>query len=122
MRAEPAQRLGGTIDQRVADRQFDRGGEIGDGLGISRLRSSDALADRGFEAGEREVTAVAALSGSRQGEAARVALFCRRLDRRAAGLGQAQELGTLVERLAGGVVERRAELAVLSNPRAHEKL
>jgi hypothetical protein len=64
-----------------------------------------SLADRGLEAGKREVAAGAAFKRPRQRETARVAVGRRRFDRRAAGIARPKQLGALVEGLAGRVVE-----------------
>ena len=64
---------------------------------------------RRLQPGEREVGGRPAEQRARQREAGRIALPRRRFDRRAAGIGQAEQLGGLVEGFADRVVHRRAE-------------
>ena len=114
--------IGGAIDQRVADRQLDRGGEIGDGLADRRVRGrgrSRRIAvfspenEKSQPAGPRAGGAAANRRGS---PAAR-----RALDRRPAGIAKPQQLGALVECLASRVVEGGAELAVARRRRAQTR-
>ena len=54
----------------------------------------------------------------RQRHGRRVALGRQLFDRRAAGIGQAEQLRRLVERLAGRIVDRRRQPAVVADRRA----
>ena len=71
--------------------------------------------DRGLQSGEGEMRLLAALERARQRHRLGVALGGERLDRRAAGIAQPHRFGGLVERLAGGIVDRRGEAAILAD-------
>ena len=60
--------------------------------------------------------------GRGSGTAAGVAGLRQRLDRRAAGIGQAEQLCGLVERLAGGVVDGRRQPPVIADAAHFEQL
>ncbi len=76
----------------------------------------------GLQAGEGEVAILAAQKRARQGEAHGVTGFRAGFQRRSAGIAQPQYLGDLVERLAGGVIDRGAEALVIANAFHREKL
>ena len=78
--------------------------------GTSPFASSERTrrSDRGLEPGEREVVAVAK-PGARQRERGGVAVLRGTLDHGSAGKAEAEETRDLVERFAGGVVDRAAE-------------
>ena len=65
--------------------------------------------ERGLEPGEREIVPILAAQDEGEREALGVARAGHALELGAAGLAQAEQAGTLVERLAGGVVPRPAE-------------
>ncbi len=101
-------------DQHVAHRLLEAGRHVthvdGDAVALLGL---DPAGDRGLEAGEREVEAVA-LEVAAAGEAARevdghLAVARSPVDVGAAREGQPEEPGDLVEGLAGGVVDGGAE-------------
>ncbi len=69
----------------------------------------DRLRHRRLQSGEAEVAAFPAEHRPWQGESGRIAAVRQALERRAAGPGQAEQLGDLVERLARRVVHRAAE-------------
>src|SRR3546814_11884769 len=62
-------------------------------------------AHRGLQPGETEIAAGLAPQRPRQVEARGIAALCQPLDRRAAGIAQAEQLGGLVEGLTGGIVD-----------------
>ncbi len=72
----------------------------------------DLLRHRGLQPGEAEVAAGPAQHRPRERVAPRVAAGRQRLQRRAARPAQTQQLGDLVERLAGRIVDRAAQPAV----------
>ena len=95
--------------ERLDDRPLVGRGEVGAALGRPLLAEvADLVEQRGLQAGEGEVQAGDA-ARDREGEGVRVALLRQPLERRAAGVRQAEQPRALVEGLAGGVVERRAE-------------
>ena len=101
----------------VDDRRLERGAEVGDVARLSAARSPArpaASRSSGPTARNRRSAGRAAAAAERS---ARVAVARRRLDRRPAGIGQAEQLGGLVERLADRVVHRRAEPLVVADAR-----
>ncbi len=101
--------LAGALGQLARDRGLHGGGEVG--LLLLRLKPLGQARGGGLQPREREVEAFAAQQGPRQGEPRAVAAFGQLFQRRAAGIGQAQGLGDLVEGLAGRVVDGRADPA-----------
>ena len=69
----------------------------------------DELGDGGFQAREGEIAAGAAQERAWEREGFGVAIARHGLQRGAAGIGQAEELGGFVESFAGGIIQRRAE-------------
>ena len=104
-----SQRIGATVGEDIAHRALEGRAEIGDGLAIPRRQFLTRLAHGRLESGEREVAARLAPHRPRQRETLRIASDRRLLDRRAAGKAQAQQLGGLVETLAGRIVDGGAE-------------
>src|SRR5271166_5654377 len=120
--AKPADGIRCSIDQRIADGELDRRGEIG---GIPKFEAApvcDQLAYRRLQSREREVATGLALEWPGQDKAAGVALSGGAFDCRTAGIAEPNHFCGLVERLSGRVVECRAEAAVAPNPSAHEEL
>ena len=106
--ARALRRLAEPLRQGADDRPLVRGRQIGAALGEARLAEvAHGVEECGLDAGEREVEARHARH--RKPERLRIALPGQRVDLGAAGVRQPEEPRTLVERLAGGVVERRAE-------------
>src|SRR6516164_4265566 len=116
--AKPVDGICCSIDQRIADGELNRRGEIG---GIAILEAApvcDQLAYRRLQSREREVATGPTLEWPRQGKAAGVALSGGALDRRTAGIAKPDQFCGLVESLSGRVVECRAEAGVTPNPSA----
>ena len=84
----------------------------------SLVRSCGEAGGGGLEAGEGEVAARAAEQGAGQGEAFGVAALRQALQRRAGRIGEAERAADLVERLAGRVVDGRAQPAAGADRRA----
>ena len=127
---ESGQRMPGAVGEHVGDSGLEARGEIGRGpaleaaifpprVGTERL---DGLPDRGLEAREGEVAAGPAEERPRQPVLLRVAFAREALDRRSAGIAEAQELRAFVEGLADRVVERGAEPLVAADPLDGEQL
>src|SRR3546814_1860408 len=79
-------------------------------------------AHRGLQPGETEIAAGLAPQRPRQVEARGIAALCQPLDRRAAGIAQAEQLGGLVEGLTGGIVDGGPEPAVLPDALGDDEL
>ena len=75
-----------------------------------------------FRPGQREVRLRAAEHGPRQVEALRIAAAGLALDLRPARIAEAEELGDLVEGLADGVVDGRAEANVIADAAHRDEL
>src|SRR5271167_2439969 len=117
--AKPADGIRCSIDQRIADGELDRRGEIG---GISRFEAvpvCDQLAYRRLQSREREVATGPSLEWPGQDKAMCVALVGGAFDRRTAGIAEPDHFCRLVERLSGRVVKCRAEAGVTPNPGAY---
>ena len=82
---------------------------------VAAARRSRGEADGGLEPGEREIGIRRPNIGRGRAKRVGIAGPRRRFDRRAAGIGQAQQLGGLVESLADRVVHRRAEPVVVAD-------
>src|SRR6185437_7367153 len=85
------------------------------GGGQSTAVFLDREAQRRFEAGERKVATFAPDHRPRQRRMFRLARSGGALDRRTAGIAEAQQLRALVESLARRVVDRRAEPAIAAD-------
>src|SRR5207247_888317 len=96
------------LDEGADDRPLIRGGEVRAApLQLVGPKLAHLVQERGLEPREGEVEARNA--GDRECDRLGVALSCPPIDRRAARIAEAEQPRTLVERLAGGVVERRPE-------------
>ncbi len=96
-------------DQRLDDRVLVGGGEVGCApLRLLLPQVAHRVEQRRFQAGEGEVQAGHA-RGDREREGGRVAVRGELRQRRAARIAEAEQPCALVERLAGGVVERAAQ-------------
>lgn len=99
------------LDQHLGDGILDAGTQVAEGDGVfgkGRVLLEE-VADGRFEPAETEI--VVGVVEQRTGEIVRggIAFGGQSIDVRAAGVGQAEELGGFVETLAGGIVERGAE-------------
>ena len=95
--------------QRLDDRPLIGGGQVGpplQRLGLAKI--AHLVHERGLQPGEREIQPGQTLRG-REGKRAGITLSRQPLERRAARVAEAEQPSPLVERLAGGVVERLAE-------------
>src|SRR5581483_7132687 len=96
------------VDERAHDRPLVGGGEVGAAaLELVRRQVADGVEERRLDAGEREIEAVDARD--REVVGLGVALAREPVDRGAARVAEPEQPRALVERLAGGVVERRPE-------------
>src|SRR5919201_6432470 len=108
-----ASRLGGLerpADERADDRALVARGEVGAAppeLGGREV--ADGVEERRLEPGEGEVEARHARDGERV--RLRIALACEPVERRAAGVAEAEQPRALVEGLACRVVDRRPDAA-----------
>ena len=103
-----------SCDQRLDHRALEGGAEIGDvGLGRRLCRARRRGARPRLDAREAELERVARAPWAADiaGRARRRRVAGEAVDDGAARVAEAEELGDLVEGLAGGVVARRAELA-----------
>src|SRR5262245_1771390 len=99
------------LDERPHDRPLVGRGEVGaPALELVRREVADRVEQGGLEPGKREVEAGHACD--REGVRLGVAVACEAVELGAPGVAQAEQAGALVERLPGGVVERRADAAV----------
>ncbi len=101
--------VGGAVGDDVRHRRLKRGAEIGDVLIGQGCRGLGGEAERRLQAGEREVGARPVDQRARQRDAGGTRRTGGCFHRRAAGIGEAEELGGLVECLAEGVVDGGAE-------------
>jgi hypothetical protein len=107
----------GGIEQHVDHRFLEARRDVG-----PRRRGRAVLAHvqrhRGLDAAEAEVEAVSVRgrfeARAREARRAGVALLGERIDRAAAGIAEAEQLGDFVERFAGGVVARRPEQRIIA--------
>jgi hypothetical protein len=114
---------GGQRRQRLADQHVDHGAlELARDVGLARRvqRAGGRLAadhgqHRGLEAGEAHVEVAAVVHRPRQADDPRPAVLGQPRERRAARISQPQQLGGLVEGLAGRVVLRLAEQPVTAD-------
>src|SRR5204862_6156514 len=97
-----------ALDERPHDRALIARREIGAApLELVRPKVADGVEKRRLQPREREVETRHTRHGKRVG--LRIALPRERVERRAARVREAEQARPLVERLTGGVVERRAE-------------
>ena len=108
MVAEPSDSVCRSVGQRIADGAFDRRCEVSHIAGVERTSFAGKQPHGRLQSGKREIAALPAFERARQREAVGVAHACSPLDRRSAGIAEADQLGRLVKRLSGGVVERCA--------------
>ena len=101
----------GAIEYAVDRGLLEGGGDIGIAVGIGLLGPHH----RALEAGEGEMRLGAAQQGARQRHRPGLAPRGEALDRRAAGIAEAEDLGGLVEGFAQRIVDRRGEAAVAAD-------
>ena len=108
---EPASGTPRLAHEHLDDRGLIARTQIGERLRFGHPVRAHVMQQRGLEPAEREVVAVLA-RGHRARERDRVRISRAResIDHDAARITKAEQLGALVERLARGVVARRAEL------------
>ena len=103
-----------ALGELTRDGGLDGGGEVPAvgvvGHSLSQTRGG------GLQAREGEVETLSAQQGAGQGKGAGVAAFRQLLEGRAAGIGQAERLGDLVEGLARRVVDGGAQPAAGAHP------
>ena len=119
---EQPEREAQAVDDRVDHGGLEGGAEVGD---IRRRQGRDPVGlhpHRGLQAGQREVRFRPAQHRTRKGEALGIAVERALFDQRAAGIGQSQHLGDLVEGFADRVVERRAEPDVVADSLHRDEL
>ena len=120
--AEGAQGDARAVGDHVDHRRLEARAQVGD-VGPGQRRDPLRLhAQGGLEAGQREVRLRAAEHGPRQVEALRIAAAGLALDLRPARIAEAEELGDLVEGLADGVVDGRAEADVIADAAHRDEL
>src|SRR5262245_12710961 len=122
MMAKPGDSVCRSVCQHIADGALDRCCEVSHIARAERAALVGEQTHSRLQSGEREIAAPPALERARQGEAVGVARACGPLDRRSAGIVEPDQLGCLVKRLSGGVVERRAEADIAPDTRARQKL
>ena len=82
----------------------------------------DDLSHGGLQSGKREIAAITSFERPRQGKPRRIAASCGLFDRRPARVAEPQQLGGLVEGLAGGIIPARPEHAILPDAGAYQQL
>ncbi len=112
----------GAIGDDIGDGRLEGGAEVGDVLLREGRGALGGQAHGRLEAGEGEVGAGPVDEWTRQGEACRVAGLRRRFHRRPAGIGEAEELGGLVEGFAERIVDGGTEAAVAADVFYREEL
>src|SRR5205814_6519935 len=120
--AKPRDGICRAIDQTVADRQLDRGCEISNILIAPTRVFRDGLPYRCLQAGEGEIATGAPLERPGQREPLRVAAMGGLRDGGSAGIAEPEQLRSLVEGLAGGIIAAWAEHAIFPNPGVHHDL
>ena len=90
-------------------------------FGTRVVLTADGVQDRRLQPAEAEVESLLVQEGAREAERRGIAGGGLALDRRPAGEAQPEQGGHLVERLAGGVVERAAEDAEVERRGAVEQ-
>ena len=93
-------------------RVLEAGAEIGERLTIGLAVLADPVHDAGLEPAEAEVGLVVTVHRARKLDGVRIAGAGNALDDCAARIAEAEDPGHLVQRLAGRVVSRAADLAV----------
>ena len=111
--AEPFEPTANAVLQGARHRALEGGADIGDVLFRHRLDRLRRLTHRGLKAGEGKIEPRLADERARKGEAFRIAGLRHALDRRPARIGQAEQLGRLVEGFPQRVVDRRAPALVI---------
>ena len=117
LQSRPFQREHRLADQAVGYRLLKAGRQVGDLLRrkaklleIGPPRTGDRVADGGFQSAEAEIEPLLIpQERPREGIGAAISARGGALDGRAARITQAEHAGHLVERLTGGIVNRRAE-------------
>ncbi len=123
-RAAAMARSRGAVDQAFHHRHLESGGEVGDALASSQrapaLRPCWRTAV--FKPLKEKLRLRPALHRARQIQHRARRAARRALDRRAAGIAEAQQLRRLVEGFAGGVVDGGAEPAIAADAFDHQQL
>ena len=117
--AEAGEAAADAVVQRVGDRRLEGGADVGDVPFAERRDRGRRLPHRRLQAGEGKIQPRLALQRAREIEAPGVAVQRCLLDVRAAGIGQADQLRRLVERLAERIVDGRAPALVVADA-AHQ--
>src|SRR5262249_22856960 len=105
-------------DERTDDRALIARREVGaTPLELVRSEPAHRVQERGLDAGEREVEA--GHTRDRKVERLRVAVTRKPVDLRSSWMAEAEQPRPLVERFAGGVVDRRPEHARLAAVALH---
>ncbi len=86
------------------------------------LTARDRSLHRGLEDGKAEMRLLAADQRPWQRYRGRIAVPCELLDRGAPGIAKAEQLGGLVEGLAGGIVDGRREPLIIAHAANFEQL
>ena len=120
--AVKSERLAGSIAKNIADRLLERGGKVADLIRHQSPLGTDQMHHRRLKAGERKITAGAPDQRARQRESSRIAANGCCFQRWSPRVTQAQHFCHLVERLTDGVVDRRSEATVTSDPFDHQEL
>jgi hypothetical protein len=115
LQAGPLERGDRLAHEDVDDRLLCRRRQVRARLIARRVEPGGMVAHGGFQAGEREVERLPVEQGSGQRVGVRVAEFGEPRQRRASGIAEAEQLGRLVERLAGGVIDGVAEQSVAAD-------
>ena len=111
---------GRALDQLADDGRLDAGGEVAPiGLALHGRRQASG---GGLQPREREVAAGPAKQGPRQGIARRIAALGQALQGWSGRIAEAERGADLVEGLAGGVVDGRAEAAAGADARHLQQL
>ena len=119
--AKPVDGICRSIDQRIANGELDRCGEIGRVPSIEAA-DRDQPAHRRLQSREREVAPRPTLEWPGQDKAVRIALASGVFDRRAAGIAEPDQLCGLIESLSGRVVKRGAKASVKPDSSAYQEL
>jgi hypothetical protein len=101
--------------QHVDDRRLRRGGKVRARLLAGRVEARCVRAHGGLQSGEGEVERVPLQQRPGQRIGVRVAELGEPRQRRPTGIAEAEQLGRLVERLAGGIVDGVAEERVAAD-------
>src|SRR5215831_19519217 len=117
--AKPVDRIRRSVNERVANREFDRGSKIGLVTGAQATSFGNDVTDGCLQSGEREVATRSALERARQGKPRNLAVMGSLLDRGSTGIAEPNQFCGLVERFSRRVVERRAEARIATDASAH---